>query len=198
MYLRTTTNYSPNAGDLHNAKKIPPFEYLLLAIWINFTQQMKCNNHIQSVQYCIRCMAILAICFLLPALSFGQRYPFHNLSVDDGLIQSQAMCMSQDKTGNLWIGTLGGLSRYDGRNFTNYTVRNGLLNNVVQSVAVDSSGSIWIGGNSGLSQFNGKTFIHYHKPRQETRPTNSSQQLLEDLKYENEKLRDQMEQISAN
>lgn len=114
---------------------------------------------------------------LLPVLLFAQRYPFHNLNVDDGLMQSQAMCLAQDKTGNLWVGTLGGLSRYDGRNFTNYTVKNGLLSNVVQSIAVDSLGYIWIGGPAGLSQFNGKTFVHFHKPQQTARTVSTSQQL---------------------
>src|ERR1700734_1883713 len=69
---------------------------------------------------------------------YAQRYPFHNLSVDDGLIQSQATCLAQDKIGNLWVGTLGGLSRYNGRSFTNYTVRDGMQSNVVNALAVDT------------------------------------------------------------
>ncbi len=79
----------------------------------------------------------------------AQRFHFHNLTVDDGLIQSQATCLAQDKTGNLWVGTLGGLSRYDGRNFTNYTVRNGLLHNMVRAIATDDVGNIWTSGPLG-------------------------------------------------
>ena len=93
--------------------------------------------------------------------AFAQRYHFHNLSVEDGLLQSQATCLAQDKTGNLWIGTLGGLSRFDGRNFTNYSVRNGLLHNMVRGVATDSHNNVWIGSSEGLSCFNGRTFKHY-------------------------------------
>jgi ligand-binding sensor domain-containing protein/signal transduction histidine kinase len=102
---------------------------------------------------------------------------FHNLSVDDGLIQSQATCMAQDMIGNLWIGTFGGLSRYDGKNFTSYTIRNGLQNNAVWSVAVDSANNIWIGGQTTLSRFNGKTFLHYTRQVQTNHVLNSTQQI---------------------
>ncbi len=108
--------------------------------------------------------ACTALCLLLAQQAAAQRYPFHNLSVDDGLIQSQATCMAQDITGNLWVGTLGGLSRYDGRNFTNYTIRNGLPGNTVWAVATDAKDNIWIGGQNAISQFDGKTFKHYNKP----------------------------------
>ncbi|MFI5196030.1 MAG: two-component regulator propeller domain-containing protein [Chitinophagales bacterium] len=122
-------------------------------------------------------MIILSVCLFITVTARSQRYPFHNLSVDDGLLQSQATCLAQDKAGNLWIGTLGGLSRYDGMAFTNYTVRNGLLNNVVWAVAVDTQGNIWIGGQSGLSQFNGKKFVHYPKPQQSPPAINNTQQI---------------------
>ena len=103
-----------------------------------------------------------AMAVIVPAS--GQRYSFHNLNVDDGLIQSQAMCLAQDKAGNLWVGTLGGLSRYDGKTFTNYNVRNGLANNVVNALAPDDSGNIWIGTATGLSLFNGRSFTNFVVP----------------------------------
>ena len=91
----------------------------------------------------------------------AQRYTFQNLNIDEGLIQSQALCLTQDKIGNLWVGTMGGLSRYDGRTFTNYTVRNGLLMNMVSAVVPDARGNIWIGTQKGLTKFNGATFTNY-------------------------------------
>ena len=88
----------------------------------------------------------------------AQRYPFYNLNVEYGLIQSQARDMAQDKLGHLWIGTLGGLSRFDGQSFTNYSVRDGMPDNTVNSVAADRQGNIWIGIPDGLARFNGKSF----------------------------------------
>lgn len=145
---------------------------------------MKRCNYLREINHGIKCLLILAVGLLFPERSFAQRYPFHNLSVDDGLMQSQATCLAQDKTGNLWVGTLGGLSRYDGRNFTNYTLRNGLQSNTVWAVAADAQGNIWVGGPSGISQFNGRKFIHYAKPKQTLRANNAQQiQIVNDTTW---------------
>ena len=121
---------------------------------------------------------LIIVCILSATGSPAQRFPFHNLSVDDGLMQSQATCLAQDKSGNLWIGTQGGLSRFDGINFTNYTVRNGLLNNMVNAVAADADDNIWISGPAGVSRFNGKTFAHYTVQQQTSRVVSNSHQVL--------------------
>lgn len=123
-------------------------------------------------------MIFFCLCLLNSILSHAQKYHFHNLTVEDGLLQSQATCLAQDRTGHLWIGTFGGLSRYDGRSFTNYTVNDGLLHNTVRAVAADKAGNIWIGGIEGLSCFNGKTFKHYRKQVQVTRDMNNTQQVI--------------------
>ena len=138
---------------------------------------MKSFNSRQSMLGNIRCIVILLLFVLFTTNLRAQRYPFHNLSVDDGLMQSQATCLAQDKVGYLWIGTFGGLSRYDGRNFTNYSIRNGLLNNTVWSVAVDTQGYIWIGVQNGISRFDGKHFIHYATQAPAMHPMSSSQQI---------------------
>lgn len=132
------------------------------------------HKHITA---CIRALVAAAI-LLVPAALMAQKYHFHNLTVEDGLIQSQATCITQDKTGHLWVGTFGGLSRYDGKSFTNYTVNNGLLHNTVRAVAADAANNLWIGGIEGLSCFNGKTFKHYRKQVQVTRDLNNTQQII--------------------
>ena len=137
---------------------------------------MTCRRHQRTIFPPIGVVILLVFLFI-PWHSHAQRYPFHNLNVDDGLLQSQATCLAQDKSGNLWIGTLGGLSRYDGRAFTNYTVRNGLMNNVVWAVAVDTQDNIWVGDQSGLSRFDGKKFVHYPRPQQSMAIMNTTQQI---------------------
>ncbi len=120
-------------------------------------------------------LTLVALIAGLPA--HAQRYSFHNLSVDDGLIQSQAMSLTQDKTGNLWVGTLGGLSRFDGKSFTNFNARNGLLTSQVNALATDSSGNIWIGSHKGLMKFNGRTFEQFTIQRQVEHVQSSTQQI---------------------
>lgn len=105
------------------------------------------------------CRIILLVLMVLPASA--QRYPFFNVNIENGLIQSQSRDLAQDKMGHLWIATLGGLSRFDGKTFNNYTVRDGLPSNTIAAVEVDKDGMIWVGSMSGLSKFDGKNFRHF-------------------------------------
>ncbi|MGN6566688.1 MAG: two-component regulator propeller domain-containing protein, partial [Flavipsychrobacter sp.] len=111
-------------------------------------------------RYTYRFILLISFAFTSSGVN-AQKYPFHNLNVENGLIQSQAGALVQDKIGHLWVGTLGGLCRYDGKTFVNYTVRNGLLNNYIRSLAIDSKGTIWIGCATGVSQYDGKIFKNY-------------------------------------
>ncbi len=108
----------------------------------------------------LRFVLLTCLC-CIASLVYAQRHPFYNLNVENGLIQSQVTGLTQDKFGHLWIGTLGGLSRYDGKNFTNYTVRDNMATNEVNSLAADKNGNIWIGSTKGVSQFDGREFKHY-------------------------------------
>lgn len=106
-------------------------------------------------------LALLITLLLSVVIAGAQRYPFYNVSIEHGLIQSQVQCMAQDKDGHLWVGTLGGLSRYDGHAFTTYSVRDGLPDNSVQALDLDSSGKLWIGTKKGLATYDGRQFRQY-------------------------------------
>ncbi len=93
--------------------------------------------------------------------AYAQQYNFFNLSVNDGLIQSQAGGITQDKQGHLWISTQGGVSRYDGKRFVHFTTKEGLPSNTVFSLACDSRGNMWFGTDKGLTLYNGRKFITY-------------------------------------
>lgn len=82
--------------------------------------------------------------------SFSQRSFFKSFSTSEGLAQSQVTSICQDSTGYLWIGTLGGISKYNGNTFTNYSTDNGLLNNRVNAIKwIDSK--LYIGHQGGIS-----------------------------------------------
>jgi ligand-binding sensor domain-containing protein len=68
-----------------------------------------------------------------------------------------------DGSGNNWIGTGGGLAKYDGTTWTVYTTSNsGLPNNDVTSIAIDGSGNKWIGTyGGGLAKFDGTAWTVY-------------------------------------
>jgi len=63
----------------------------------------------------------LIVFFLSCQILLGQNSrPYIQISLEQGLPQSQVMSLYQDSKGFMWIGTKGGLCRYDGKNLKNY------------------------------------------------------------------------------
>ena len=86
----------------------------------------------------------------------------HNFSTYgklQGLKHGTIGCMLQDKSGNLWFGTYGGVSKYDGKSFTTFTDKEGLANNTVLSMLEDKSGNLWFGTRFGLSKLTLTKFV---------------------------------------
>lgn len=83
----------------------------------------------------------------------AQIYNFHHYDTNDGLPQVQVLSVHRDEAGYLWVGSYGGLSRYNGQEFRNYTTTDGLGANVVEALTVDSSGQLWAGTGAGLCRF---------------------------------------------
>ncbi len=88
-----------------------------------------------------------------------------NLTVDEGLANNRVTRIYEDAQGNIWIGTRGGLSRYDGAKFTNFTTDDGLGSNVISAIFQDSGGTLWFGGwgGGGITKYDGDTFHRYTK-----------------------------------
>lgn len=86
---------------------------------------------------------------LLPAQQFG----FIHYTTRDGLAQSQVRTIAQDTQGFLWIGTLGGVSRFDGRGFRNHALQQGLPDAQVNALLPRPDGSLWCGTGAGLVGF---------------------------------------------
>jgi len=97
----------------------------------------------------------VSIFVLLSAVfSHAQEYAFEEFSLKQGLPQSQVKAINQDSLGFLWIGTLGGLARFDGRSFDVFTIENGLLSNRITFIEfIDNT--MYIGHENGLSIYSG-------------------------------------------
>jgi len=79
-----------------------------------------------------------------------------------GLRHDQVRCLIQDKSGNLWLGTDNGLTKYDGKYFYHYTTKQGLNNNTINSLFEDSKGNIWFGTfNGGISRYDGRYLVTF-------------------------------------
>ena len=57
---------------------------------------------------------LFLVAFFYCFFTFSQRSFFKAFSTSEGLAQSQVTSICQDSIGYLWIGTLGGISRYNG------------------------------------------------------------------------------------
>ncbi|MDZ4796333.1 MAG: two-component regulator propeller domain-containing protein [Bacteroidota bacterium] len=68
-----------------------------------------------------------------------------------------------DKSGNLWIGTSIGASKYDGQSFTHFSNKNGLINNDINSILEDRLGNLWFGSTEEITKFNGRSFTNYYQ-----------------------------------
>lgn len=74
-----------------------------------------------------------------------QAYWFDFWDESDGLPQSRIRDIVQTKDGYLWLGTDGGLIRFNGATFTPFNIQTGdLKDNEVRSLKEDSEGRLWI------------------------------------------------------
>jgi len=64
---------------------------------------------------------------------------------EDGLVALHVNDIYQDNAGNIWIATIAGVSKYDGKKFTNFTKKDGLQDDFIYSVYEDYLGGIWLG-----------------------------------------------------
>lgn len=81
---------------------------------------------------------------------------------DNDRISQYVVEIMEDKSGNLWFGTVtDGAARFDGKNLTWFNRSNGLAGDTVVSVVEDQVGQIWLGTDGGISRYDGKTFTHY-------------------------------------
>lgn len=85
---------------------------------------------------------------LVPTVS-AQQYNFRHYSVSDGLSVSRVSAVYQDLTGYMWIGTEGGLARYDGNEFEFFDPAAGFAGSVVYSIS-ESLDGVLISTDSGL------------------------------------------------
>ena len=81
----------------------------------------------------------------------------------DGLAGDAVTCLFEDREGNIWVSTIGGLDRFRDLAITTISVNQGLSSRGVESILAASDGSIWIGTDDGLSRWKNGQFTIYRK-----------------------------------
>lgn len=85
----------------------------------------------------------------------------HNVNVSSSLSGGQINEIFQGDNGTMWIGTEGGLNRWneEENTFAHFSTKDGFSSNVIYSILEDKSGYLWIGTSNGLIQFDHRNSI---------------------------------------
>ncbi|MBN1197342.1 MAG: diguanylate cyclase [Candidatus Aminicenantes bacterium] len=97
-----------------------------------------------------------ALCmYLLPLELFSQVLPFETFGLRQGIPQSQVSALAQDKDGYLWVGTWGGLARFNGDEFKVFSREDGLHSSRIHELLTASDNTLWIATVGGVSRWRG-------------------------------------------
>ena len=102
----------------------------------------------------LRCALLAA----LAPLAFSQRYSFKQYDGPEGLGNLATLCLLQDSTGYLWVGTQHGLFRWDGARFLRFDVPDGLPSPRIESMYETPDHVLWVGTSAGLARRQGARF----------------------------------------
>ncbi len=80
----------------------------------------------------------------------------------DGLPQNYVYALLQTRDGYLWVGTGGGLARFDGVRFRTFGLQDGLGSVQISALVEDAQGNLWVGTRGGgVSRFEKGRFRTY-------------------------------------
>src|SRR5262245_12496872 len=113
-------------------------------------------------------LAALVPAFVTPAYAqaptpIASQYIQRAWDTRDGLPQNTVTAIRQTRDGYLWLGTFGGLVRFDGQAFTVFDPGNtpGLVSSRIVCLFEDRRGVLWIGTEAGLSRYEHGHFKSY-------------------------------------
>jgi signal transduction histidine kinase/ligand-binding sensor domain-containing protein len=112
----------------------------------------------------IATIGLIALCW---GVGLAQPYTFSHSwynAQNTGLSHNTVTGLALDKSGFLWVGTIDGLNRFDGKSVKTYrhdTSDNASISdNFIHGILVDDDGSLWVGTrDGGVNKFNPKTEV---------------------------------------
>lgn len=92
----------------------------------------------------------------------AQSYNFVRYGVREGLLHSLVTGITQDRRGDMWMSTGGGLCRFNGVEFEYFTTRDGMNFTRLTCITTDDDDNIWVGSSQGLNFICGKSITAIH------------------------------------
>src|SRR4030042_976489 len=106
---------------------------------------------------------ILLVVYLFLFINHTNAQTFTNYTVESTstLCNNYVRAIAIDAQDTKWFGTNGGISKFDGTNWTTYDTLNGLAIGYVSAIAIDAEGNKWFGTEDGVSKFDDTTWTTY-------------------------------------
>lgn len=98
----------------------------------------------------VLCATVIASSYFIPVMAKSDTivpYVVTLYNEQNGLPTGEANTILQTSDGHIWIGSYGGLIRYNGTDFRNYSVEGAITSSSIRSLFEDSQGRLWIGTN---------------------------------------------------
>jgi sensor histidine kinase YesM len=90
----------------------------------------------------VKLIYILSFCLSINLL-LAQQFNFTNITTSEGLPSSECYGTMQDSKGYMWVRTLNGLCKFDGKKFKVFTKKEGLKSNSIYVLHEDKKHRIW-------------------------------------------------------
>ena len=103
------------------------------------------------IAFCVR----VALCLSPGPVVAAPHSPWSYFDKTRGLAENTVQAIVQDGAGGLWVGTRGGLSRFDGAAWQTMTVAEGLPDNDVHSLAPEGPDGSVVGAGTGFGRIAG-------------------------------------------
>ena len=97
-----------------------------------------------------RRIPLIVVGVLVAISARAERLPVQRLGTAEGLAEETVTALLRDSRGYLWVGSLNGLSRFDGERFKVYGLEDGLPKLRVFALAEGPDGSVWVATGGGL------------------------------------------------
>lgn len=125
-----------------------------------------------------RCLLLLfLLCFFQPVFSQQEKqYAFTHYSTANGLVSNTVYSIVQDKQGYIWMATIDGLQRFDGKRFITFrhssTNPHSIPADFVPQLNIDKDGNLWLYTGNKIGFFDPHTFLFTAVPVEDEDPSN--------------------------